>query len=142
MAPFLKRLSLGMVGAVILISAALVVSAPLSGNLSVVNAARWLILSGRYKSRVLAQPAWAGQMKHIEWDRWGWGGQDTTVYLVFDPTDSLSAAASSRKPGKFNGITCEVVLVRRMERQWYTAQFYADEYWSRRTDYCGFGLPD
>jgi hypothetical protein len=142
MAPFLKRLSLGIIGAVFLISAGLVVSAPLFGNPSVVNATRWLILSGRYKSRVLAQPALAGELKHIASDGWGWGGQDTTVYLVFDPTDSLSAAASNHKPGKFNGIPCEVALVRRMERQWYTAQFYADEYWSRRTDYCGFGLPD
>jgi hypothetical protein len=131
-----------MVGAVVVISAALVVSAPLFGNLAVVNAARWLILSGRYTSRVLAQPALAGELKHIEWYGWGWGGQDTRVYLVFDPTDSLSAAASSHRPGKFDGIPCEVVLVRRMERQWYTAQFYTDEYWSRRTDYCGFGLPD
>src|ERR1700720_3878037 len=121
------------VGAIVLISVALTVSAPLFGNLTVVNTARWLIFSHRYKSRVLAQAASAdGELRHIEWDGWGWAGQDTTVYLVFDPTDSLSAAASSHKPGKFNGIPCEVFLVRRMEREWYTVQFYTDEFWGKR----------
>jgi hypothetical protein len=92
--------------------------------------ARWLIWSRGYKSKVLAQPASAnGELKHIEWDGWGWAGQNTTVFLVFDPTDSLSAAARSHQPGKFSGIPCEVFLVRRLESHWYTAQFYTNEYW-------------
>jgi hypothetical protein len=38
------------------------------------------------KRKVLAQPASAnGEFRHVEWDGWGWAGQDTTVYLVFDP---------------------------------------------------------
>jgi hypothetical protein len=42
--------------------------------------ARWLLLSRRYKSAVYAQPTPTGrEFKHIEWDGWGWGGQDTTV---------------------------------------------------------------
>jgi len=71
-------------------------------------------------------------LKHIEWDGWGWGGQDTTVYLVFDPTNSLSAAAKVGQPGKFSGIPCEVFLVHRLESQWYTVQFYTNEFWGRR----------
>jgi hypothetical protein len=45
----------------------------------------------------------------------GVGGQDTTVYLVFDPTDLLSQAASSHQPEKDSGIPCEVFLVRQLE---------------------------
>lgn len=38
---------------------------------------RWFLWSGRYKNKVLAQPASVnGELKHIEWDGWGWGGQD------------------------------------------------------------------
>jgi hypothetical protein len=50
-------------------------------------------------------------------------------YLVFDPGDSLSAAAASHQPGKFNGIPCEVYRVRRLESHWYTVLFYTDEDW-------------
>src|SRR5512141_3237718 len=66
--------------------------------------ARWFASSRRYKAEVLAQSTISGQLKHVEWD--GWGGAavgDWTVYLVFDPTDSLSAAARSQTSGKFNG---------------------------------------
>jgi hypothetical protein len=59
----------------------------------------------------------------------GWGGQDTTVYLVLDPTDSLSQAASSHQQGKYNGITCEIFLVRRLEDHWDTVQFYTNHDW-------------
>jgi hypothetical protein len=94
------------------------------------SAARWLIWSRGYKSQVLSQPASAnGELRHIEWDGWGWAGQNTTEFLVFDPMDSLSAAARSHQPGKFNGIPCEVFLVRRLESHWYTAQFYTNENW-------------
>jgi hypothetical protein len=96
------------------------------------DASRWLAKSQDYKSEVLAQPAAIGELKHIEWDGWGWAGQDTTVYLVFDPTDSLSAAAKSQRPGKFSSLPCEVFLVRRMEDHWYTVQFYTNEFWGRR----------
>jgi hypothetical protein len=94
---------------------------------------RWRIWSNSYKAKALAQTASvSGNFKHIEWDGWGWAGQDTSVYLVFDPTDSLSAAAQSHKPGTFSGIPCEVFLVRRLENQWYTVQFYTNEFWGRR----------
>ena len=106
------------------------------------TAARWLVWSHGYKAKVMAQPASPnGELKHIEWDGWGWAGQDTTVFLVFDPTDSLSAAAKSRSPGKIKGIPCEVPLVRRLESRWYTVRFYTDEYWGRRNtlDCTGLG---
>ena len=94
--------------------------------------ARWLVQSHQYKAEVLAQPGTtSGELKHVEWDSWGWAGQDTTVYLVFDPTDSLSQAASSHKPGKYYGIPCEVFLVHRLESHWYTAHFYTNYSWQR-----------
>lgn len=109
-------------------------SAILVGNyLAVRTAARWSVWSHDYKLKVLAKPASPnGELKHTEWDGWGFAGAgDTTVYLVFDPTDSLSAAATSHQSGKFSGIPCDVFRVRRLESHWYTAQFYTDEYWGQ-----------
>ena len=75
-----------------------------------------------------AQPAPPnGQLRHIEWETTGFAGvANSTLYLVFDPTDSLSVA---RSPGKFDGIPCEVPVVRRLERHWYAVLFYTDEAW-------------
>jgi hypothetical protein len=96
---------------------------------------RWIFQSRAYKSEVLAQsePA-AGELRHVEWDGWGFAGSgDTVVYLVFDPNDSLASAAKGRSPGKFSGIPCEVPLVRRLESHWYTVLFYADTAWDHRS---------
>lgn len=95
-------------------------------------AVRWMLWSREYKSEVLARPSVPdGELKHIEWDGWGWAGQDTTVYLVYDPTISLATAASNRQSGKFVGIPCEVANVSRLEGQWYTVTFYTDTEWGR-----------
>lgn len=94
--------------------------------------ARWLVSSRRYKSEVYAQPIpTSGEFKHIEWDGWGWAGQNTTVYLVFDPADSLSLAASTHLSGKFAGIPCQVPKVSRLESQWYVVTFYTNQDWGR-----------
>ena len=91
---------------------------------------KWLLWSSKYKKQVLAQPNPSnGDFKNIEWDDWGWAGINTSIYLVFDPTDSLAAAAKSHQPGKFNGIPCEVPWVRRMQSHWYTVMFYTDKDW-------------
>jgi hypothetical protein len=92
------------------------------------TAVRWPVRAERYKSEVLAQPRVTGEFKHVEWDGWGWASQDTTVYLIFDPTDSLSTPARNQQPGKFDGIPCEVFVVKELERNWYLVQFYTDEW--------------
>jgi len=96
--------------------------------------ARWLIWSRSYKAQVLAQPhPITGEFKHIEWDGWGFAPVgDTTVYLVFDPSDSLFAAARGGLPGKFYGIPCAVPELSRLEKNWYVARFYTDQDW----DHC------
>ncbi|HXN30103.1 MAG TPA: hypothetical protein VN902_23495 [Candidatus Acidoferrales bacterium] len=94
--------------------------------------ARWLVWSHDYKEKVLTQQAPAnGEFRHTEWDGWGWGGEDTTVFLVFDPENSLSSAASIHQPGKFDGIPCAVPEVSRLESQWYAVRFYTDQDWQR-----------
>jgi hypothetical protein len=118
---------------VLLISALLIISRHLFGSANAFSSVRWLIWSRSYQSAVLSQPdSTNGDLKHVEWDYWGWAGQETELYLVFDPTDSLSQPASSRHPGKYKGLPCEVFLVRRLESHWYTVQFYTDEWWGRR----------
>ena len=96
------------------------------------SAARWVLWSHDYKQTVLAQPTSAnGDLKHIEWDGWGFAGSDTSVFLVFDPTDSLATVAKNGQPGKFSGIPCEVLLLRRMESHWYTVQSYTGQNWNQ-----------
>ena len=91
---------------------------------------RWLAWSQNYKRKVLTQQVPAnGEFRHVEWDGWGWGGEDNTVYLVFDPKDSLASAASIHQPGKFDGIPCLVPEVNRFESQWYADRFYTNENW-------------
>ena len=92
------------------------------------SAARWYVWSRDYKARVLGQPPPPnGELRHIEWDGWGMFAQNTSVFLVFDPTDSLSDAARSHQPGKFNGIPCQVPLVRRLEAKWYAIFAYTNQ---------------
>jgi len=92
---------------------------------------RWLFLSRGYKAKVFAQPP-SEELKHVEWDGWGFAGVgDTTVFLVFDPTDSLAGAAEALPPIKARALPCEVVRVRRLARQWYAVLFYSDTYWGQ-----------
>jgi hypothetical protein len=124
------------------IVASLVIAAAVAWRFySIRTTAKWSMWSQRYKSEVLAQPETARELKHIDWDGWGWAGQDTNVYLVFDSTDSLSVAAANHASCKFNGIPCEVVQVHQLESRWYTVQFYTNELWGRRNalDCAGFG---
>jgi hypothetical protein len=95
--------------------------------------ARWLISSQNYKALVLAQPSPPNnELKHIEWDSSGFAGiANNTVFLVFDPEDTLSTAAESGQPGKIKGIACDVRSVRRLESHWYAVLFYTDEYWGQ-----------
>ncbi len=103
-----------------------------ANHVQIRTTARWLWRSRAYKDKVLAQQAPAnGEFRHVEWDGWGWAGQDTTVFLVFDPRDSLSSAASIHQPGKFDGIPCAVPEVSRLESQWYAVRFYTNQDWDQ-----------
>src|SRR5206468_9766209 len=95
---------------------------------------RWLLWSHRFKAEVLAQPAPIhGELRHVEWEATGFAGvANNTVYLVFDPTDSLAVAAKNHSPGKFSGMPCEVTRVLRLESHWYSVAFYTDEEWGQR----------
>jgi hypothetical protein len=92
---------------------------------------RWLFHSKEYKSTVLTQPASEkGDLKHVEFETWGFAGVgNTVVYVVFDPDDSLASAARNHSPGTYSGLPCEVVRVRRLENRWYSVLFYTDTDW-------------
>jgi hypothetical protein len=103
----------------------------LKSNYSLVrDHVRWLLVSSSYKTKVLAQPP-SEKLKHVEWDGWGFAGADTTVFLVFDPADSLAGATEALPPVKAPGLPCEVVRVRRLGRQWYSVLFYTNTYWGQ-----------
>ena len=97
---------------------------------------RWRLWSRRIKAQVLAQPTTPNEeLKHIEWD--GWGGTpvgDWTAYVVYDPTDSLSASAKDGRWASYKrlkGIPCEVDSVRRLEPHWYSVVLGMNEWWDR-----------
>lgn len=99
------------------------------------DAVRWLVFGKSFKAEVLAQPSPAlTLLRHMEWEGWGFAGSDTTVYLVFDPTDTLATAAKTRKSGKFGDLPCEVFRVRQREKEWYTVQFYTETDWEHCAD--------
>jgi hypothetical protein len=93
---------------------------------------RWILWSKEYKANVIAQPGTTnGNLKHIEFDGWGgFGAGDTVAYLVYDPSDLLSAVTRSDSPGKLAGIPCAVAQVRRFESHFYSVVFYTDTDWN------------
>ena len=94
------------------------------------NHLRWLLLSRSYEANVLATPAPRyGEFKHVVWDGWGFAGQDTDVYLVFDPTNALAGTLGANAPVRASGLPCRVQQVTRLESQWYAVLFYTDEMW-------------
>jgi hypothetical protein len=97
------------------------------------DASRWLFQAKTYKASVLALPVLPnGEFRHVEWEGWGFAGAgDTTVYLVVDPSDSLSEPAKDHLSGKFKGIPCGVYRVHRLEKHWYTVAFYTDTDWGQ-----------
>jgi hypothetical protein len=128
---YILWISLETLAAVVLLAAALTLA---WNTYTIRTAIKWFASSRDYKADVLTQPASvSGDLKHIEWDVSGWGPVGPTiVYLVFDPTDSLSAAAKSYRPGRFSGIPCEVPRVQRLESHWYAVTFYTEERWGER----------
>jgi hypothetical protein len=88
---------------------------------------RWVVFASQAKANVLASHPRQGQLPHAVWDAWGWAGMDTSVYLVFDPDDSLLAASRLKSPGKPPGIPCAVYGVHHMEPHWYSVHFFTSE---------------
>ena len=89
---------------------------------------RWLLRSSSYKRQVFNQDrSQPGDLKHMEWDGWGWASSDTLVYLVNDPSDGLERAGHP-------GLPCPVWKIHRLEREWYSVVFFTDESWERSTN--------
>jgi hypothetical protein len=122
-------------------SAALALVAVIATSLAVLKfqepireSLRWLLWSNRFKTELLlAPPPRQGELKHIEWQATGFAGvANDTIYLVFDPTDTLASAARIGSPGRYASLPCEVLKVRRLEEHWYSVRFYTDEAWGER----------
>jgi len=100
----------------------------------------WFAFSNRYKHEVLADPSPAnGELKHVEWDGDGWGSGPTgdwMGYVVFDPSDSLSEATKNNVPTEYRGIPCKVLLVRRLEKHWYSVVLDMNQFWDKMHPAC------
>ena len=96
---------------------------------------KWALSSKSYEQKLSALPnASPGQLKHVEWDGWGWpGAGNTVVYLAYDPSNALRQAAISQRPGKYPGLPCDVYVVHEMQSDYYTVQFYTDTDWQQCT---------
>jgi len=121
--------------AVATLAAFLVFTGMLLTNFLVIkDAVRWFAYGRILKGEVLKQPEPINSsLRHIEWEGWGFAGNDTTVYLVFDPKNALANATKKQTSGKFGDLPCEVYRIRQRESQWYTVQFYTQTDW----DSCG-----
>ena len=101
----------------------------------------WMMWAQRYKSEVLASSdPHNNEFKHVEWDGDGWGSAvtgDWSGYIVFDPTDSLPAAVKSNAPARYDGIPCDVISVRRLEKQWYSVVVDMNQFWDAMHPNCG-----
>jgi hypothetical protein len=93
--------------------------------------AKWLEHGQRYRSELASRERPPpGEFRHINWDGWGFVGISTEAFLVYDPDDTLAAAAATGAPGRYAGIPCAVQRVRRLEPHYYTALFYTDSEWT------------
>lgn len=91
---------------------------------------RWLLWGREYKAAARQQARPGAGLPHVEWDGWGFAGMDTVVYAVFDPSDSLAAAASQHRSGTVPGVPCGVADVYRLERNWYSVTMYTGTDWN------------
>ena len=90
--------------------------------------ARWLVASGKYTSFVMQQkPDPQTGLRYIEWDGWGWAGMDTSVDLVYDPTDTLAHEIQYNPKGRFAEVADKTAFVQRLGRGWYSVTLYTGE---------------
>jgi hypothetical protein len=94
--------------------------------------AYWLFTSAQRKREVLLSPKIQNQLRHAEWNGDGWGGApvgDWMGYVVYAPGDSLPQITTSEPPRKIDGIPCDVVSVRRLEKDWYSVVTDMNQFW-------------
>lgn len=92
--------------------------------------ARWVIASGKYKTLVLQQkPDRGSGLRHMEWDGWGWAGMDTSVELVYDPSDSLAREFNQNPNGRFSEVALKTAKVQRLCKNWYSLTLFTSETW-------------
>jgi hypothetical protein len=99
----------------------------------------WRIWSAKYKEAVLSSSDASTGLRHAEWDGDGWGGAtsgDWTGYVVYDPRDSLAITDKNDKPRRIQGIPCDVVSVRRLEKKWYSVVTDMSQFWDTAHPNC------
>ncbi len=90
--------------------------------------ARWLVASGRYTNLVLKQdPDPQTGLRSVEWDAWGWARMDTSVELVYDPSDSLAREMRYNPKGRFATLADKAAFAQRLGRGWYSVTLYTGE---------------
>jgi hypothetical protein len=75
----------------------------------------------------------------VGWDGDGWGSGatgDWMGYVVFDPSDSLSMARKKNVPTEYAGIPCKVIVVRRLEKRWYSVVLDMNQFWDKMHPGC------
>jgi hypothetical protein len=95
--------------------------------LGVSERVRWWARSGEYKSEFQRNAVTVdGELRHSLWHSEGPSFAIITIYLVFDPSDSLVSEAKNHVQGKVAGLPCKVYEVRRLESPWYAVLFIND----------------
>lgn len=90
--------------------------------------ARWLVSSQQYTSLVMKQqPDPQTGLRYAEWDGWGWAGMDTSVELVYDPTDTLGREVKDNPEGRFAELAEKTAFVQRLGPGWYSLTLYSGD---------------
>ena len=95
------------------------------------EATRWRLTSKGLKARVLASTPSSSSLHYTQFEATGFAGVANNIsYIVYDPSDELSAFTGEDRGIVPPGIPCKVWRLQRLQRGWYVAQFYTDETWT------------
>ncbi len=94
--------------------------------------AKWLRHRDTYKAALSGQIRTDGRLlRHMDWDDWGFAGNENSAFVVLDPTDSLAYAAATQAPGRYRGLPCPVFRVVKLEPHYYDVLFFTNSYWNQ-----------
>jgi len=90
---------------------------------------RWVFTRSSSMNEMRTHLATQNGIKYFEWDTWGMAGQDTIVYLVYDPADRLRHPRKTAEGRTSSGLPHEVWQIWRLEPHWYSVVFYTNSCW-------------
>ena len=94
--------------------------------------AKWIRHRDTYEAALSGQMRTDSRLlRHMDWDDWGFAGNENFAFVVRDPTDSLAYAAATGASGTYRGLPCPVFRVIKLEPHYYDVLFFTNSYWNQ-----------